>query len=91
MTGSMTPKYCGECGSEFTPAKPHYWICPDCWEARFAGEHCHATNDDGEACRAWAIRGGYFCRAHVKHYGLFTLAVERQLTLRDKPTWQKAR
>ena len=71
-------KQCETCGREFAPAKPYYFICPACWQANYqTGEHCHAINDNGYACRAWAVQGGYFCRAHIQHYGLFTLAVER--------------
>lgn len=33
--------------------------------AGFANNYCHAKTADGKQCRAKALRGGYYCKAHV--------------------------
>jgi hypothetical protein len=67
-------KTCRYCGAEFTP-EVHDYICRRCYFWR-PPEQCRAVKDDGERCRAWCVRGEYFCGSHLKRgYGLFSLAL----------------
>lgn len=71
------PRPCAECGKEFTPVSPRFFICPECWKAEYQqGVKCAATKDNGAPCNGWAMQGRVFCHSHLRQgYGLFELAV----------------
>jgi len=47
------------------PADSQSWRIKQGWPTTTEGQRCSHISD-GLRCEAWALEGGYYCKAHVK-------------------------